>query len=206
MTPFIIEANGYLRRETTAFYHVPYLRMGNPGNPDYLNVLKNTFNNFARKKLISASRNLQIALELDVPQILQLSECEIMTVCVVPRSKIESSYHENQLLFKRTVQSTIRQTKGFEDGTYYIYRHTDTRTTHLPNLVRNYNNDGPIPYPGITADTCTILPDVRGKDVLLIDDIYTPGVNVDEDAIEALLNAGARAVTFYAVGKTMGRL
>ncbi len=36
---------------------------------------------------------------------------------------------------------------------------------------------------------------------MLVDDIYTPSVNVDEDAINALLNAGACTVTFYAVGK-----
>lgn len=37
--------------------------------------------------------------------------------------------------------------------------------------------------------------------VLLVDDIYTPNVNIDEDAINALLNAGAHTVAFYAVGK-----
>ena len=49
--------------------------------------------------------------------------------------------------------------------------------------------------------TCDISADAAGKNILLIDDIYTPGVNIDEDAINALLNAGAKTLAFYAVGK-----
>lgn len=56
-------------------------------------------------------------------------------------------------------------------------------------------------FPGITKATCHISPHVKDQDVLLIDDIYTPGVNIDEDAIQALLDAGAKSVTFYAIGR-----
>jgi hypoxanthine-guanine phosphoribosyltransferase len=31
-----------------------------------------------------------------------------------------------------------------------------------------------MPYPGITKATCTISNEVKGKDILLIDDLYTP--------------------------------
>jgi hypothetical protein len=202
MNQFEILANEYLCRNTRAFYHVPYVRMGNPGNPDYVNVLKNTFNDFAKYKLMSAAQELQGVLLGDLPQILQSSGFEIMVVCVVPRAKAENSYHANQLLFKSTVRASIGQLEDFEDGTSYIRRHTNTRTTHLRNPVPNYNNDGPEPFPGITVQTCEISANVRGKNILLVDDIYTPHVNVDEDAIQALLNAGAHTVTFYAVGKT----
>ena len=44
-----------------------------------------------------------------------------------------------------------------------------------------------------------------GKDILLIDDIYTKTVNIDEDAIQALLDNGARSVFFYAIGKTVSK-
>ena len=37
---------------------------------------------------------------------------------------------------------------------------------------------------------------------MLIDDIYTLGVNVVEDCIQALYDRGARQVIFYAVGRT----
>jgi phosphoribosylpyrophosphate synthetase len=66
-------------------------------------------------------------------------------------------------------------------------------------------NDGEKPYPGITKDTCKISDNVRGKDILLIDDLYTKTVNIDEDAIQALLNKGAKSIVFYAVGKTVSR-
>ena len=69
--------------------------------------------------------------------------------------------------------------------------------------VRGHGGDGELPYAGITKDTCNISAGIRGKDILLIDDIYTKGVNIDEDAIQALLDNGARRVYFYAVGKTL---
>ncbi|MBD3831518.1 MAG: hypothetical protein IE890_13680 [Arcobacter sp.] len=94
---------------------------------------------------------------------------------------------------------------GFQDGSDYIIRHTDTKTTHLAHSPRaaQYAGNGDMPYPGITKDTCHLSNNIRGKKILLIDDIYTAGVNIDEDAIQALLDSGARFVTFYAVGKTV---
>jgi hypothetical protein len=37
---------------------------------------------------------------------------------------------------------------------------------------------------------------------LLIDDLYTKSVNIDEDWIQALYEKGAKNVIFYSVGKT----
>ncbi len=201
MNQFQINANNYLSRHVRAFFHVPYTRMGNVGNPDYLNDLKNTFNNFSEAKLRSAVQDLHNTLLEDLPQISQSLEINPIVVCVVPRAKAENAYHRNQQLFCATVQEVIRLVHGFVDGTSYLRRHTNTKTTHLRNPVPNYINDGPEPYPGITEQTCDISTDVAGKNILLIDDIYTPGVNIDEDAINALLNAGAKTITFYAVGK-----
>lgn len=201
MIQFQILANKYLSRNTNAFCHVPYMRMGSPGNPDYLNALKNTFNNFTEHKLQSAEQELRSVLQEDLPNICQSLGFDAVTVCVVPRAKAENTYHANQQLFRTTVQAAVGLVNGFVDGTSYIRRHTNTKTTHLRNPVRSFINDGRPPYPGITEETCEISPNVRGKNILLVDDIYTPSVNIDEDAINALLNAGARTVTFYAVGK-----
>jgi hypothetical protein len=175
--------------------------MGNPGNPNYLNDLKNTYNSFSADKLRSAVRELQSVLVTDLPQIYQSLGLDVIVVCVVPRAKAENAYNANQQLFRATIQKTIQQIPGFIDGTSYIRRHTSTKTTHLRNPIPNYTNDGPEPYPGITEQTCEITPNVRENYILLIDDIYTPSVNIDEDAINTLLNMGARTVTFYAVGK-----
>jgi len=57
-----------------------------------------------------------------------------------------------------------------------------------------------MPYAGITQKTCTLNKNIKDKDILLIDDIYTADVNIDEDAIQALMDKGAKSVTFYAVG------
>ena len=57
------------------------------------------------------------------------------------------------------------------------------------------------PYPGITEKTCDVK-NVNRKDILLIDDLYTEGVNIDEDAIQTLLDNGATNVFFYSLGKT----
>ncbi|MCO5191452.1 MAG: amidophosphoribosyltransferase [Anaerolineae bacterium] len=203
MNQFQINANEYLSRPTMAFFHVPYTKMGNPGNPNYLNDLKNTYNSFSNRKLQSAVQELHKALQTDLPHILQLLDFNEIVVCVVPRAKAESKYHANQQLFRRTVQMVALQTSGFVDGTSYLSRHTNTKTTHLRKPIPNYENDGPEPYPGITRDTCSFSSHVESKDILLIDDIYTPGVNIDEDAINALLGADARTVTFYAIGKVM---
>lgn len=201
MIPFLIPANEYLSRCTNAFYHVPYTRMGNPNNPDYLNFLKNTFNNYPGHKLQAAVQELRDVLQEDLPQIFQSLGFGEITVCVVPRAKMETAYQPNQQLFRATVQAAIAQRHGFTDGTNYIRRHTNTRTTHLRNPIPNYTNDGPLPYPGITSETCSISSNIVNGNILLIDDIYTPNVNIDEDAINALLKAGAHTVTFYAVGK-----
>ena len=69
--------------------------------------------------------------------------------------------------------------------------------------MEGYVNDGSVPYVGITNATCNISDDVIGKDILLIDDIYTRTVNIDEDAIQSLIDKGANSVSFYAIGKTV---
>lgn len=201
MNKFIINANNYLDRPAAAFFSVPYTGMGKPGNPDYLNHLKNTFNNFSESKLQSAVQALRSVLREDLLRISRSNGFDSMVVCVVPRAKLENFYHANQQLFRATVKEVVLNISGFVDGTNYLRRHTNTKTTHLRKDVQNYTNDGLEPYPGITEQTCSISPHVRGKDILLVDDIYTPGVNIDEDAISFLLKSGARTVTLYVVAK-----
>ena len=193
MNKFTIYANQYLQQNIEGYYHTSYVRYGNPGNPDYLNDLKNTFNDFSKEKLDNAINQLYDVLKTDLSQFSKL-----LTICVVPRSKAENTYSHNQLLFKKVVQHVINEL-GFNDGSNYIIRHTDTKTTHLAHT--QYSGNGDMPYPGITKNTCNISSKVKNKDILLVDDIYTNGVNIDEDAIQALLDNGAKSVVFYSVGK-----
>jgi hypothetical protein len=195
MNKFTIYANEYLRQNIQGIYHTNYTGYQHIGNPDYLNDLKNTFGKSSKEKLNNAINQLYPALKTD----LALFDRNL-TICIVPRSKAENTYIHNQLLFKKVIQGLINEL-NFQDGSNYIIRYKDTQTTHLSRS--GYGGGGSMPYPGITKDTCNILNDVKDKDILLIDDIYTNSVNIDEDVIQALLDKGAKSVTFYAVGKTL---
>lgn len=200
MNKFVIVSDDkYLDRNIQGFYHTDYTGYKNVGNPDYLNDLKNTFDNFAVEKLNKAVQELVDVLKTDLSQF-----DKKLTICIVPRSKSESTYSHNQLLFKKVVQYLIKEL-GFQDGSDYIVRHADTKTTHLAHTPRGaqYSGHGDMPYPGITKNTCNISSEVNGKDILLIDDIYTSHVYIDEDAIQALFDNGVNTVRFYAVGKTI---
>ncbi len=204
MNEFTIGTNKYLHRNVRAFFHTSYLGFRQPGNPDFLNFLKND-KLWDNGKLFDAKNKLKNILRDDLPKIMGLLQLEYMTICVVPRAKIEESYSENQLQFLSAVRASITEIGGFEDGTSYIQRHTDTKTTHLKQSIENFDNEGSMPYPGITSETCHISNNVAGKNILLIDDIYTRTVNIDEDAIQALINKGAHEITFYAIAKTERR-
>ena len=51
MNKFEIKKNQYLNKDIQGFYHTHYLRYKQPGNPDFLNDLKNTFNDYSNQKL-----------------------------------------------------------------------------------------------------------------------------------------------------------
>ncbi len=201
----------YLKQDIQAYYNAKYTTMGEEGNPDYLNDLKNTYGKpdsndnkdwvkKEQKKLDDAVGKLKTVLIKDLPVVLKKVKKDSLSVCVVPRSKSESSYKDNQKLFKSTVQSVVEELDKFEDASNYIVRTSNTKTTHLGDNTPGYTNDGKMPYVGITKKTCTLDKNIKDKDILLIDDIYTAGVNIDEDAIQALIDKGAKSVTFYVVG------
>lgn len=73
----------------------------------------------------------------------------------------------------------------------------------MTNELPGFDNVGSEPYPGIAKDTCRFHFPIKGKQILLIDDIYTIGCNVDEDFIQALYDLGASKVFFYAIGRTV---
>jgi hypothetical protein len=213
MNSFTIASNEFLNKNIKGFYHTDYVGYRKPGNPDFINVLKNTFNSSSASVLNQAVAELKNILVEDWDSLVWDISYPL-AISVVPRAKV--NYSPKQLLFKTTISAVIREMNikwwgnessenSFIDGTNYILRHANTRTTHLPLNTPNYNNDGNSPYPGITKATCKISNEVRGKNIILIDDIYTKSINIDEDAIQALLDNGAKSVIFYAVAKTQAR-
>jgi predicted amidophosphoribosyltransferase len=203
MTPFTIEKNSYLKQNIQGFYHTHFGGVDLPNNPNFLYKLKNDpHHNWTTEHLKTAITEFANILIVDLPKVQSHLGISSLTVCVVPRSKADKNYSQNQLLFKATVKHIVNKL-GLIDGTDYIIRHTNTKTTHLKKPMEGFNNDGDLPYVGITNATCNISDSVNGKDILLIDDIYTKTVNIDEDAIQTLLNKGAKSVAFYAIGNTV---
>ena len=207
MEQFTIQPNGYLRQSIRGFYHSEYIggtgRWSQPGTiENIICTLKNDITPYPINVLQNTAQQLTEILNNDLPRISSIINRTNLTVCVIPRAKV--NYNANQLIFKTTVSEVVNRLQGFNNGTNYILRTIDTKTTHLKWGISG-GGAGRLPYPGITNETCTISDDVRGKHILLIDDLYTNSVNIDEDAIQALLSKGANSVVFYAVGNTVKR-
>jgi hypothetical protein len=198
-----MEANQFLCRDVVGYFHSDFLGAGRPGNPDFLYRFKNDpHHNWSQQNLRYAADDLIRVLRIDFPEIMRYVQDDPLTVCVVPRAKADNAYRPDQLLFRATVGAYARSTRGLQDGSDFIIRHTNTRTTHLRQPIDGFENDGLMPYPGIASSTCHFAPQISGRDILLLDDIYTKTVNIDEDMVQALFDNGARSVVFYAIGNT----
>ena len=202
---FTIFSNDYLKKDITAFYHSDYHSGGNwklDGTiENMIWTLKNDSSPFPHR-LTRAKQRLEDILSKDLPQILSSTQHRSLTVCVVPRAKKDSYYRNDQLYFRQSIIAVVNKINGLYNGTDYIKRHTNTKTTHLRGEA---GGEGRLPFVGIMKRTCAMSSEIQNKDILLIDDIYTYSVNIDEDAIQALLDNGAKSVIFYAVGKTISR-
>jgi len=207
---FEISSNKFLIKKTTGYYNRFYLGFKKPNNPDFLNTLKNTFNTENSQSLKSAKKSVYDILIKDIPQIIKANNLSNCVIMCLPRAKTTDSYHDTQQMFKNAVSAAASNIQGAIDGTQYIERIVDTFTTHLPESIgraavtgKKTKNNGKKPYPGITRDTCQISDKlIKNKNIILIDDIYTVTVNIDEDCIQALYDMGANNVIFYAIGYT----
>lgn len=214
LTPFTITPNEYLNQEVAGFYREVWDK-NSPTHPDYMLKIKNDpHHTWSQKQIKTALEQLFTVLYEDIinltEQILAASITNQLYISVIPRAKKESYYRDDQLLFKYAVKALIDHMANslhlsVMDGTHFIMRHTDTKTTHLKKPDSRYINKGSLPYPGITEATCTLTSEIEGKTILVLDDIYTKTVNVVEDALQALINHGARQVVFYSVAYTRYR-
>ena len=199
---FTVVSNSFLKRNVIGYYHQIYTGHKNPGNPDFLNILKNTFDNEPHRNLVEARDKVISILSEDLLSIVAETKISNYMLVCVPRAKSLKSYKNSQLMLQEAVRTVADNIQGFRDGTACIKRVVNTKTTHLRN-AKNIPNDGDEPYPGITVATCSIESDeIKGQNIILIDDIYTRSVNIDEDCIQALLNCGAKELVFYAIGYT----
>lgn len=213
VTQFTISKNNYLKHNIQAFYHQPYIGYNIEGNPDFLNHLKNTFDSYYdayyKKYMDEVEEIIKNDFSYIITEILQKKGWDSCICVCVPRAKSFETYSSKQLLFSKSISNAINQmqvsSKAFiiEDGIDVICRHTNTKTTHLSKS--SLENNGELPYPGITKNTCNInIEKIKNKNVILIDDIYTKSINIDEDCLQALIDCGVKDIVFYAVAKTGG--
>lgn len=199
MKKFIINKNSYLTKDIYAFYNCDYVGYRRSQNPDFINKLKNNTLINDEMDLVSDFVEAFQKLYEDIGKITKSANKNVV-VCVVPRSKAEKKYKQCQLMFKKAVSCAACKL-GLVDGTNYIKRVKDTKTTHN---WRMENNTGKMPYPGIMLDTCVFCKEnIKGNTIVLVDDIYTRGVNIAEDCIQTLLDLGAKNVIMYVVAKTI---
>lgn len=192
----MIKPNSFLKKKTTGYFHPYYTGYGKPNNPNFLNTLKNTFDREKMENLLIAKGKVVNILMEDIPKIIKRTNITNWACLCVPRAKALKTYKDSQLMFLSAVSDAAKNIDGVIDGTNYIIRIKDTLTTHLHRspYIRNYGDE---PYPGITVATCKI-----NQNIILVDDIYTKGVNIDEDCIQALLNDGVKKIVFYSVAYT----
>lgn len=210
---FIINKNQYLKCNIIGYYNRYYTGYGQSDNPNFLNTLKNTFNNIKARDLDNAKNEVENILMVDIPEIMRKNKWNKGLCVCIPRAKKLSTYTPNQLLFRDAVSKVTTTLDNVIDGSDYIVRHTNTRTTHLKEEIgritttgRVNKNDGELPYRGITKNTCLVNSDaIRNQNIILIDDIYTNNVNIDEDCIQTLLDKDATNVIFYAIAYTRMR-
>lgn len=180
----------------------------NPTHPKYLNILKNDKKTYPPACLSKAKDDLKDQISETLPNIIEYLNRPIV-ICTVPRAKIENYYAEEQLYFKLCISEYIRSlnNKNIEDGTTYIERTADTKTTHFGHRYMSaMGGDGSTPYFGIAKDTCTFNENkLKDKNILLIDDIYTESVNIDEDFLLTLHKIGVSSLKFYAIAYTHNR-
>lgn len=208
---FKIQSNRYLKENCVGYYSMDFKSVSQGGELTFLHTLKNNKLDKKEADLIEAKNEARETITEFLFDYLYNYNFNNIVVCRIPRSK--SYFKESQLYFQQAIREAISAVNNYVninlvDGIDYIWRIKDVATTHLANSPLAQATlpklcSGDKPYPGITKDTCSISDKVRGRTILLIDDIYTWGVGVVEDCIQALYDKGAEKVIFYAVGRTV---
>ena len=125
MEQFTIQKNDFLSHDCTGYFHLYYVGYGQPGNPDYLNTLKNIFVSTHPDTLRAASRQAASLMIQDIPQVMDAEGLDTAILMAVPRSK--SGMCNWQLGFKAAVRTTVKALQADNlsviDGTDCIFRH-----------------------------------------------------------------------------------
>ena len=193
--------NVFLDRSVDLYSHDYYYGFRSTENTlRYINYLKNDCRDFD-VVITQCEDKAASVLSADLSELVRIYGP--LTVCGIPRSKREDVYHSSMMGFKRALHKAVAMNQNLHNGIDYIVRHTNTLCTHRSYF--GYGGDGESPRRGLMRDTCHISAAVAEKNIILVDDIYTPSVGIDEDGVQALFEAGARNVIMYTFGYTVNR-
>ena len=196
-----IGSDAFLDRDVDLYFHDNYYGFSSAANTlKYVNYLKNDRRDYDAIIQKCEDKAADV-LAKDLAELVGVYGP--LTVCGIPRSKREDLYHPAKMGLKRAIRKAVMMSPDLYDGVDYIIRHTNTRCTH--RSYWGHGGDGEGPRRGLMRDTCKISADVAGKNIVLVDDIYTAGVGIDEDGVQALLDAGAKSVIMYTFGCTASR-
>ncbi len=191
----------FLDRDVDLYFHAHYYGFSSTENTiKYINYLKNDRRTFD-DRIATSEEKAAMVLAVDLSELVNLYGP--LTVCGIPRSKREDVYPSEKMGLKRAIRKAIAMNPLLSDGMDYIVRHTNTLCTH--RSYWGYGGDGEGPRPGLIRDTCHLSSEIAGKNIVLVDDIYTADVGIDEDGVQALFDAGAKSVIMYAFGCTARR-
>ncbi len=191
----------FLDRDVDLYFHAHYYGFSSTENTiKYINYLKNDRRTFD-DRIATSEEKAAMVLAVDLSELVNLYGP--LTVCGIPRSKREDVYPSEKMGLKRAIRKAIAMNPLLSDGMDYIVRHTNTLCTH--RSYWGYGGDGEGPRPGLIRDTCHLSSEIAGKNIVLVDDIYTADVGIDEDGVQALFDAGAKSVIMYTFGCTASR-
>lgn len=204
VTPIPLQKGLLFSKSEELFYYFSYryYSLGNRDNhPAFINAAKNDMSKsvFTYKvpKPIPVLDALRCVYECFIYSLPKIAEAEGMrapiAVCMVPRAKREEHYHSDQLGIKLMLQMAIADCQirhhalGFEDATDAIKRVKNTGTTHGAHgvFIGNPLIEIPVDSRGdFMRNSCEVDDSLLvGRDVILVDDIYTPGNPIDIAAL-----------------------
>ncbi|GHV59196.1 hypothetical protein FACS1894103_2100 [Campylobacterota bacterium] len=204
---YAITKNDFLNTEIRGYSHDFYIpvRLGGGETSKIVLKIKNISNNKISREIEVAKTEISKIVKFDLDKIIESDRKyrdEQPVVVVIPISKPDNYWDNSQLQFRSAISDGISSSKWIVDGTQYLTRLRATQTTHIAHLNKPENIGEP-PYPGITKDTCGLSNNIENKNIILIDDIYTVGVGIDEDCVRFLLDNGAASVVLYTLGVTI---
>lgn len=199
-----------LSSSVAAYTSCTYTGYRNPNNPQFINILKNDTNDRPRNLQHEGKTysNFQIALsiayklysEIALPGIMRDKGWTEAVVCHVPRAKCFKHYTRKQLHLFDALRWAIEEVNistsyKIEDGIDYLWRRGNRPTSHAhtanspdENWLFFLDRESMVIDPNLSyEDSLGIDTEaLQGKKVILVDDIYTYRVGIDEMTISEI--------------------